>query len=96
MVAGFAGVIFTAFAIGMLARWWTKKVFSKHSDLGIMIYGTGFFAIAITMRSIYMLPVAILPTIFAAIVGYWLTRRMRQRKRTLRLVPRFQLDEAQA
>jgi len=94
MVAGSAGVIFTAFAIGMLARWWTKKVFSKHSDLGIMIYGSGFFAIAITMRSIYMMPVAILPTIFAATIGYWLTRRMLQRKRTVRLVRQFQLDEA--
>jgi len=97
MVAGFAGVIFTAFALGMLARWWTKKVFSKHSDLGIMIYGTGFFAIAITMRSIYLLPVAMLPTIFAAVIGYWLTQRTQQRrKQAPRPLPRFQLDEAQA
>jgi hypothetical protein len=97
MVAGLAGVIVTAFAIGMLARWWTKKVFSKHSDLGIMIYGTGFFAIAITMRSIYLLPVAMLPTIFAAVIGYWLTQRTQQRrKQAPRPLPRFQLDEAQA
>jgi len=100
MVAGVTGVIVTAFGLGMLARWWTKKVFSKHSDLGILIYGSGFFAIAITMRSIYMLPVAILPTIFAAIIGYWLTRRL-QRRRQRRMqasqpLPRFKLDEAQA
>jgi oligosaccharide repeat unit polymerase len=104
MVAGLTGVIVTAFGLGMLARWWTKKVFSKHSDLGILIYGSGFFAIAITMRSIYMLPVAILPTIFAAIIGYWLTRRMQrrmQRRKQRRMqasrpLPRFKLDEAQA
>jgi hypothetical protein len=72
-------------------------VFSKHSDLGIMIYGTGFFAIAITMRSIYLLPVAMLPTIFAAVIGYWLTQRTQQRrKQAPRPLPRFQLDEAQA
>jgi len=76
MIAGLAGVIVTAFAIGMLARWWTKKVFSSHSDLGIVIYGSGFFAVAITMRSVYALPVAILPTIFLATASYWLTRRM--------------------
>jgi hypothetical protein len=76
MVAGLAGVIVTAFGIGMLARWWTKKVFSTHSDLGIVIYGSGFFAVAITMRSIYALPVAILPTIFLATTSYWSTRRL--------------------
>jgi hypothetical protein len=76
MVAGLAGVIVTAFGIGMAARWWTKKVFSTHSDLGIVIYGSGFFAVAITMRSVYALPVAILPTIFLAAASYWLTRRL--------------------
>jgi len=76
MVAGLAGVIVTAFGIGMLARWWTKKVFSTHSDLGIVIYGSGFFAVAITMRSVYALPVAILPTIFLATTSYWMTRRL--------------------
>ena len=76
MVAGLPAVIVTAFGIGMLTRWWTKKVFSTHSDLGIVIYGSGFFAVALTMRSIYMLPVAILPTIFLATTGYWLTRRL--------------------
>jgi hypothetical protein len=76
MVAGLAGVIVTAFAIGMLARWWTKKVFSSRSDLGIVIYGSGFFAVAITMRSVYALPVAILPTIFLAATSYWLTLRL--------------------
>ena len=76
MVAGLAGVIVTAFAIGMLARWWTKKVFSSRSDLGIVIYGSGFFAVAITMRSVYALPVAILPTIFLAASSYWLTLRL--------------------
>jgi hypothetical protein len=89
MVAGLPAVIVTAFAIGMMGRWWTKKVFSKHSGLGIVIYGSGFFAIAITMRSIYALPVAMLPTIFLATAGYWLTRRMPKWP----LLRRFQLSE---
>ena len=89
MVAGVAAVIAVAFGLGMLARWWTKKVFSAHSDLGIVIYGSGFFAIAITMRSIYMLPVAILPTIFLAVASYWLTRKMP----TWPLLRRFQRGE---
>jgi hypothetical protein len=96
MVAGLPAVFITAFGIGMLARWWTKKVYSRHSDLGIMIYGSGFFAVAITMRSIYMLPVAILPTIFAAVIAYWLTRRLQQRLPAPRPVPQLQFDEAQA
>ncbi len=90
MVAGLAAVIVTALTIGMLARWWTKKVFSSRSDLGIVIYGSGFFAVAITMRSVYQLPVAILPTIFLATTSYWLTRRIPK----WRLLRQFQRSEA--
>jgi oligosaccharide repeat unit polymerase len=75
MCAGTWGAVITGFVLGGLASWWTRKTFSTHSDFGILLYGSGFFAIAITMRSVYMLPVAILPTLAVAIVGSFLVRR---------------------
>jgi oligosaccharide repeat unit polymerase len=74
MSAGLLGVIIAAVLVGMLARWWTQKAFSRESGFGILIYGSGFFAIVITMRSMYLLPVAILPTIAAAVLGHFLRR----------------------
>lgn len=78
MCAGLLGVTIAAMSLGMLARWWTLKAFSARSDFGILIYGSGFFAVVMTMRSIYILPVAILPTVAAALVGSWLARRPAQ------------------
>jgi oligosaccharide repeat unit polymerase len=74
MAAGLFGVILAAVLVGLLARWWTRKAFSAESGFGILIYGSGFFAVVITMRSMYWLPVAILPTLAAVIVGHILRR----------------------
>lgn len=74
MCAGVWGAIVTGFALGGLATWWTRKTFSTRSDFGILLYGSGFFAIVITMRSLYMLPVAILPTLAVAMAGSFLVR----------------------
>jgi oligosaccharide repeat unit polymerase len=75
MCAGVWGAIVAGLALGCLATWWTRKTFSTQSDFGILLYGSGFFAIVITMRSLYMLPVAILPTLAVAIVGSFLVRK---------------------
>jgi oligosaccharide repeat unit polymerase len=74
MAAGLFGVILAALLVGLLARWWTRKAFSAESGFGILIYGSGFFAVVITMRSMYWLPVAVLPTLAAAILGHSLLR----------------------
>src|SRR6266487_3433052 len=72
MAAGLFGVLLASLLIGMMAQWWTRKAFSAKSAFGILIYGSGFFAVVITIRSIYWLPVAILPTLAAVVVGYFL------------------------
>ena len=84
MAAGLFGVIIAALLIGMLAQWWTRKAFSSESGFGILIYGSGFFAVVITMRSIYWLPVAILPTLAAAVLGHNLRRQVAPRETLLR------------
>ncbi len=80
MAAGLFGVILASLLVGMIAQWWTRKAFSRESAFGILIYGSGFFAVVITMRSMYLLPVAILPTIAAASIGYSLARRTPMRR----------------
>src|ERR1700736_3611026 len=74
MAAGLFGVTLAALLVGMMAQWWTRKAFSAAPGFGILIYGSGFFAIVITMRSMYLLPVAILPTMAAAVLVHNLRR----------------------
>jgi hypothetical protein len=66
---GLVGSIVGGLVLGWLATFWTRKAFSVRSDFGILLYGSGFFAVVITMRSIYMLPVASLPVVAVAILG---------------------------
>jgi oligosaccharide repeat unit polymerase len=75
MAAGLVGVTLASLLVGMMAQWWTRKAFSAKSGFGILIYGSGFFAIVITIRSMYLLPVAILPTLAAAVLGHILRGR---------------------
>jgi hypothetical protein len=75
MGAGLVGVVIAGLALGFFCQWWARKTFATDSEVGILIYGSGFFALAITMRSLYMLPVAILPTLAVMIFGRWLMRR---------------------
>jgi hypothetical protein len=83
MSAGLLGSIAAGLMLGWLLSYWTRKAFSIHSDFGILLYGSGFFAVAITMRSLYMLPVASLPVLAVAVLGS-LTRGKRPvRKPTL-------------
>jgi len=74
MAFGLIGVLACSLALGVLCQWWARKASSITSDFGILLYGSGFYAIAISMRSIYWLPVAILPTVAAALIGMWLIR----------------------
>ena len=63
------GSVLAGLLLGWLATFWTRKAFSIRSDFGILLYGSGFFAVVITMRSLYMLPVASLPVLAVAVLG---------------------------
>jgi oligosaccharide repeat unit polymerase len=74
MAAGFIGVAIGAICLGALARWWTVRAYSIHSDFAILVYSSGFFALVMSVRSLYQLPVAILPTLWALVYGRWFLR----------------------
>src|ERR1043166_7737406 len=74
MSAGLFGVLLVGLIVGFIAQWWTYKAYSLSSDFSILIYGSGFFSVVISMRSMYMLPVAILPTLAIGLFGWWFLR----------------------
>jgi hypothetical protein len=45
--------------------------------MGVLIYASGFVAVAISMRSLFVFTTALLPTVIAAVGGRWLVNRMK-------------------
>jgi hypothetical protein len=80
MAGGVFAVAFTGIFFGMLAGWWGRFTLGLSSGLGLLIYASGFLAIAISMRSLYVLSVAILPTVAAITLAMLLTRKPVERK----------------
>jgi hypothetical protein len=85
VAAGMFGVLLTGLFFGCGTAWWSRLASSRNSELGILIYASGFFAVAISMRSLFAFTTALLPT-FAAIFGvrFLLKRLAAQAARLLR------------
>lgn len=67
MAFGMIGVFVTGLIFGALFGWWNHLGSPRNSELGILIYSSGFFCAVITMRSLFAFTVALLPT--AAAIG---------------------------
>jgi hypothetical protein len=80
MAGGVFAVIFAGVFFGMMAGWWGRFTVGLSSGLGLLIYASGFLAIAISMRSLYVLSVAVLPTVAAIVLAMLLTRKPVERK----------------
>jgi hypothetical protein len=65
MAGGAFGVILAGCFFGMLTGWWGRLAGFVTSEFGFLIYASGFLAIAISMRSLYVLTTTALPTIGA-------------------------------
>jgi hypothetical protein len=70
MSAGFIGVLVAGLFFGVLTGWWSHLASARNSELGILIYASGFLAAVISMRSIFVFTTAILPTLLALAAGY--------------------------
>lgn len=53
MAGGAFAVIITGLMFGALTGWWARFAVGLSSGLGLLIYASGFLAIAISMRSLY-------------------------------------------
>ena len=69
MSGGLFGVGAYALVLGALAGLWNRMASPRNSELGILIYASGFFAVVITMRSVMTLTTALLTPAAGVVVG---------------------------
>ena len=74
MAYGVTGIIFVSAGLGWVSAFWNCTGSPKNSDLGILIFASGFFSFAIAVRSVFTFTTAILPTLFLLFVGNYLIR----------------------
>lgn len=92
MSGGYVAIVLMGIALGWLAAWWNRLASPYNSELGILIYASGFFAVTITMRSLFALTTAVLPCVAGLVVGKYLlpaVKRTFSRRNTPVLPPRM-------
>lgn len=75
MAGGLMAVLIFSLFLGGVTGWWNSLASARNSELGMLVYSSGFFTAVITMRSIYEFTTAILPTI-AGLVTVWVFAKM--------------------
>jgi hypothetical protein len=78
MSGGLFGVGAYALVLGTLAGMWNRMASPRNSELGILIYASGFFAVVITMRSVMTLTTALLTPAAGIAVGMLLLKGARR------------------
>ncbi len=78
MSGGMLAVLIQGVVLGMLAGWWSRLASAQNSELGILIYSSGFFAVVITMRSTFALTTALLTPAAGILAGHFLLKGARK------------------
>ena len=78
MSGGMLAVVIQGIVLGMLAGWWSRLASAQNSELGILIYSSGFFAVVITMRSTFALTTALLTPAAGILAGHFLLKGARK------------------
>lgn len=73
-----AVLIFGAF-FGLASTWWSRLATPKNSEVGVLIYASGFVAVAISMRSLFVFTTALLPTLAVIIGGRFLMNYLKSK-----------------
>lgn len=71
---GFIAVLMCGIFFGAATGWWSHLCSPKNSEMGLLIYASGFFAAVISMRSIFVFTTALLPTVAGTVIGMFLVR----------------------
>jgi len=79
IAGGMIIVLVTGLFFGFICTWWSQLASPKNSEIGVLIYASGFVAVAISMRSLFVFTTALLPTIIATVGGRWLINQMKAR-----------------
>ncbi len=94
MSGGLMAVLIIGLIFGALTGWWSYLASPQNSELGILIYASGFFATVISMRSLFVFTTALLPTVAALVIGTYAVRLLAAQAR--QLLSRAALRTAQA
>jgi hypothetical protein len=84
MSHGFPAVFLAGIIFGAIMGWWSHLASSRNSELGILIYASGFLAAVISMRSLYVFTTAMLPTALAVVGGHFLVKAIRKKQQPRR------------
>ena len=76
MSGGLFAVIAIALFFGAITGWWNFLASARNSELGILIYASGFFASVISMRSLFVFTTALLPTAAALVIGSFAVQQL--------------------
>lgn len=69
LIAGYPSLIIVSLLIGIAASAWTRVGLQARSNLDLVYYASGFFAVALGMRSIQFITVAMVPTVALYLFG---------------------------
>jgi oligosaccharide repeat unit polymerase len=72
MSGGYFAIVLMGIFLGWLAAWWNRLASPHNSELGLLIYASGFFAVTITMRSLFALTTAVLPCVAGLVIGRYI------------------------
>lgn len=92
MAGGYIAVLLTGLFFGALTGWWSYLGSPQNSELGILIYASGFFAAVISMRSLFVLTTAMLPTLAAIALGTVVVKQVMKLQAQLALRHQKQAD----
>lgn len=87
MSGGLLAVAIEGIIMGILATFWNRFASQKNSELGLLVYSSGFFAVTITMRSCFSLTTAILPCIAGILFGKYLLPKIREKIQPRAILP---------
>ena len=74
MSGGAVAVFLIALGFGAFMGWWGSLASPRNSEIGHLVYSSGFFAAVISMRSLFVFTTALLPTAVAIIISTVLVR----------------------
>ena len=77
MAGGFIAIFVAGLVLGAFSGWWNHLASPRFSDLGVLIYASGFFSTSIAVRSIFTFTTAILPTIALFLFARWAVNQFR-------------------
>jgi len=87
MSGGLFAVALEGIILGILATFWNRFAAQKNSELGLLVYSSGFFAVTITMRSCFSLTTAILPCVAGILFGKYLLPKIREKIKPRTVLP---------